>query len=328
MNLSFIILILAFLIDIEGAIANDKIGLAHMIPDSWILAVKAWDSFLLYCGTSLIGLLAAPGAFRSRIMGGVAAAIAFLALAVHPAPASASDVAPTATAAPLTIPTTLKLAQPTNPFAQPYTLTACGGYFGVNTMGSTSSVQGTNIAPGTQVAQGAIGGTLGYGCPINAQAGSFWFAEVLADVTNLNGASNGLALSGPASFTERFGVGSPLNSMLPSIFGPQLGAATPAVPNLPVLPSGVTAGPGNPYAFVALHQDDISYQLGLAQNQQWMLSFGVGLGIRYRLSNAIVADTFAEYQTASTDSICVGPLGSAGCSKKGQGARVGVQFLY
>ena len=327
MNLSLIILILAFLIDIEGAIANDKIGLAHMIPDSWILAVKAWDSFLLYCGTSLIGLLAAPGAFRSRIMQGVPAAIVLLALLFQPAPARASDVA--ATAAPLVVPTTIKLPKSANLFSQPYTLTACGGYFGVNTMGSSSSVQGATVAPGTQVVQGAIGGTLGYGCPINAQNGSFWFAEVLVDVNNLNGAANGLSLSGPASFVERFGVGSPLTSMLPSIFGQQASASSgPAVPNLPVLPSGVTAGPGNPYAFVALHQDDISYQVGLAQNQQWLLSFGVGLGIRYRLSNAIVADTFAEYQTASTSTICVGPLGNAGCAGRGQGARVGVQFLY
>lgn len=212
-----------------------------------------------------------------------------------------------------------------NPFSQPYDLGRCGAYFGINTMGSTSGVKGDNVVPGTQVAQGAIGGTVGYGCPIAAGGTSFWFAEVMADVTNLNGANNGLALNGPASFTERFGVGTPISNML-SLFAP-LAANAPAVPNLPTLPNGITAGPGNPYLFVALHQDDISGQLGLAQNREWLLSWGIGVGDRYRLSNQVVADVFAEFNGQST-TLCVGPLGQAACEHKGPGARVGFQLLY
>ena len=210
-----------------------------------------------------------------------------------------------------------------NPFASPYDLTRPGMYFGAGFGGGASSVNGDNVIPGTQVVQGSIFGTLGYGAPINATTGSFWFAEAQFGIQNLNGNTNGLSLSGPATFTQRFGAGTPLNQLLGSI----LPGAAPAVPTLPVLPAGVTAGPGSPYAFFALHEDDISNQVGLNQNRQWIISYGAGIGLRYRLSNAVVADTFAEYKAAS-NAVCVGPLGNAGCSHIGPGARVGVQFLY
>lgn len=213
-----------------------------------------------------------------------------------------------------------------NPFANPYDLGHCGAYFGINSTLTSTGVNGSGVAPGTDVQQGAIGGTLGYGCPINGSAsGAFWFAEALADFTNLNGNTNGLSLAGPTSFTERFGVGSPLTSMVGSLL--PSGTQSPAVPNLPALPNGITAGAGNPYLFVALHQNDISAQFGLAQNREWLFSYGAGIGLRYRLSNGVVADTFAEYKTA-TNSLCVGPLGNSACAKIGSGVQAGVQFLY
>ena len=216
------------------------------------------------------------------------------------------------------------MATKANIFANPYDLTKAGAYFGAGFGGSESTVNGTNVIPGTQVVQGSIFGTIGYGAPINAATGSFWFAEAQFGIQNLNGNTNGLSLSGPATFTQRFGAGTPLNQMLGSL----LPASTaPAVPTLPLLPTGVTAGPGAPYAFFALHEDDISNQVGLAQNRQWLISYGAGIGLRYRLSNAVVADTYAEYKAAS-NTICAGPLGAEGCSHIGPGARVGVQFLY
>jgi hypothetical protein len=306
MNLSLLIFVLAFLIDIEGAIANDKISLAHMVPDSWILAIKAWDGFLLYCGTSLIGLLAAPGAFRGKKVGVPAAAalIAFCLVVFQQSTAFAADVA---TKAPATA----------NPLSQPYDITRCGAYFGINSIGSAGSVQGINVAAGTQVVQAGIGGVAGYGCPINA-----------ADLTNINGATSGISFSNaPATFTERFGVGSPLQNMIAAIPGLAGLSNSAAVPNLPLLPSGVTAGSGAPYGFFAFHQKDVSAQLGLDQNKQWLLSWGIGAGLLYRLSNGVVADVFAEYQVATND-ICVGPLGQAGCAKFGPGFMTGVQFKY
>lgn len=313
MNLSLIIFILAFLIDVEGAIASGKIGLDHMVPGSWIDALRAWDVFLLYCGTSLIGLLSAPAAFRRKVVGAAAVLIAFF-LLLQPNAASATDIP---TKAPIV-----------NPFATPYDTTHCGAYFGINSVGSADSLQGTGVSPGTQVVQGGIGGTLGYGCPISATNGSFWFAEVMADFTNINGASSGVQFSNaPVSFTERFGVGSPLQNMLASLPGASSVAGSAAVPSLPALPGGVTAGPGAPYGFFALHEKDVSAQLGLSQNRQWLLSYGIGAGLLYRLSNGVVADVFAEYQIASNQ-VCVGPLGNAGCAKFGPGFMTGVQFKY
>jgi opacity protein-like surface antigen len=211
------------------------------------------------------------------------------------------------------------------PAYQVYDLTHCGAYIGLNSIGSATSVQGVAV-PGTQLVNAGLGGTIGYGCPFNAQTGSFWFAEGLFDIVNINGTSNGLNLSGPLSFTQRFGAGTPINNML-SVFNPLGGLGTAAVPSLPVLPNGVTASPGAPYIYAALHEQDISAQLGLASNREWLFSYGVGMGLRYRLSNGVVADTFAEYKTQS-NLICIGPLGQAGCTKTGPGVQVGFQFLY
>jgi hypothetical protein len=213
-----------------------------------------------------------------------------------------------------------------NLFAGPYDIAKCGGYYGLNSIGSTGAVKGS-AAPGTQTVQGGVGATVGYGCPISVANGSFWFVEGMFDVTNINGTTNGLALSGPASFTQRFAVGSPLTSMIDSIPGLAGANSSTAVPNLPVLPAGVTAGPAAPYLFAALHEQDISAQVGLNKNSQWLVSYGIGVGLLYRLSNGVVADTFAEYK-ADTNSVCLGPLGSAGCAKIGAGAMIGVQFKY
>ncbi|SHG92566.1 hypothetical protein [Bradyrhizobium erythrophlei] len=95
-NISMAILLLAFLIDVEGAIANDKISLVGMVPAAWIEAIKAWDKFLLFCGTSLIGLLAAPGAFTKRVAGAAAAVlVAFALLTATVSTAHAADVVTT-----------------------------------------------------------------------------------------------------------------------------------------------------------------------------------------------------------------------------------------
>jgi hypothetical protein len=242
--------------------------------------------------------------------------------------AQASSSAPTLAPIPAVSQVSLPYkAKPVNPFSQPYDPGRCGGYFGVNTIGLAGSVNGANVQPGTQVVQAGAGGVVGYGCPINADTGSFYFGEVMADITNFNGSTPGLNFSGPVSFTERFGVGSPLTNMISSLWNVN-GNQAPAVPNLPTLPNGVTAGPGSPYAFVALHEYDVSLYDGLQKNQQWLITTGIGLGILYRLSNQVVADVFAEYQFASFNSICVGPLGSAGCDKFGSKIMVGTQLKY
>lgn len=310
-----LILGLSFLIDVEGAISTGKIVLDNAVPSSWIPGIKAWDGILLYCGNSMMGILAALGLVRNNALAKVAAVIAFIVMLPFLVVMSMTGAHAQA----------MPVKAPVNPFAQPYDPGKCGGFFGINTIGLAGAVNGTAVQPGTQVVQGGIGGEVGYGCPINAATGSFWFAEAMADITNLNGNVNGISLRGPVSFTERFGFGTPLTNMLPSFFGTS--ASSPSAPNLPALPNGVTAGPGNPYAFLALHQYDVSAYDGLNQNRQWLLTYGVGLGILYRLSNQVVADTFAEWQFAS-NSFCYGPLGASGCDKFGQRAMVGVELKY
>lgn len=90
----------------------------------------------------------------------------------------------------------------------------CGAYFGINTLGSTASVQGAPV--GQQMVQGDVGGTLGYTCPFAGKG--YWFAEGMVDWANLNGSQNGLALTGPVHLAQRVGVSpGPLLDMLPSL---------------------------------------------------------------------------------------------------------------
>ena len=130
------------------------------------------------------------------------------------------------------------------PYAYPST--KCGMYYGVNTMGTTSAVE--NAAVGTQYVQGAVGLTLGYTCPVGAVG--YWFVDGMFDFANLNGNANGLSLSGPAQFEQRFGFGAPVNEVLAII--PGLSALQNALPSLPVLP-GASVTTSNPYLYVGLH---------------------------------------------------------------------------
>jgi hypothetical protein len=204
-----------------------------------------------------------------------------------------------------------------------YPTARCGIYFGVNTTGTSNGVTSSNAAVGEQIVQGGVGATVGYACPFGTS--SFWFVEGMFDVQNLNGNTNGISIGGPAAFEQRFGVGSPLNSLLGSII-PGLGtSAISQIPALPGLPAGITAGPGQPYFFVALNERDISASVGLAQNREWLLQPGVGVGLLTPLSNKVTIDTFAEFDF-QTNKICVGP--APVCSNIGQGVKVGVQAKY
>lgn len=199
-----------------------------------------------------------------------------------------------------------------------YPSTKCGMYYGLNSMGSAGAVNGAAV--GTQVVQGDIGVTLGYSCPLSSDGGTFAFVDGMFDFSNLNGNTNGLALSGPATFEQRVGFGSPISSML-NLF-PSL--SFPALPSLPTLPSGVTAGPAYPYLFASLHEQDISATVGLGSNKEWLISPGIGIGAKIRLSNNVVFDPFAEWQMRS-NSVFVGPVKAA---QLGNLARVGFALEY
>lgn len=198
--------------------------------------------------------------------------------------------------------------------------TTCGMYYGVNTMGETLAVN--NAAVGTQFVQGAIGLTLGYTCPMGG-SGGFWFADGMFDFANLNGSSNGLALSGPAEFEQRFGFGAPVNMIMTMI--PGLSSLQNAMPSLIPLPSGTTVVTSFPYLFGSIYEDDIGVSNGFSANKQYLISAGFGIGNKTRLSNGVVFDPFVEYILPSSQ-MCMGVAG--GCVKRGSAVRVGAALEF
>ncbi len=196
--------------------------------------------------------------------------------------------------------------------------TKCGAYYGVGTGGNAGAVNGAAV--GTQVVQGDIDAIIGYTCPFAANA--FWFAEVQGGFSNLNGSQNGIAFSGPGVFIERAGVGSPINNLL-NIF-PSFNF--PSVPAVPVLPTGVTASPGNGYLFAGLVEQDFGVLTASATGHNWVLSPLIGVGILTRLSNNVMLDTWAGWQMNATNSVCLG--GGLGCVKPGDMVRIGTSLKY
>jgi len=195
-----------------------------------------------------------------------------------------------------------------------YPTTRCGLYYGVGTGGSAVAVNGGVV--GDRIVQGELDALVGYTCPFGQSA--FWFIEGSVGYDNINGAVNGLALSGPLVLIQRAGAGSPVNNWF-NPFGNQL-----ALPSLPTLPNGVTAGPANGYFFAGLVEQDISVQVGLDQhNKVWLVAPLVGVGLLSRFSDGVVVDTWAGWQLNS-QSFCAG----GSCGKMGNGGRVGVSFKY
>ncbi len=187
-----------------------------------------------------------------------------------------------------------------------YAQGGCGVFFGINTMGVAGLVDGG--PPGATILQGDIGVTLGYGCPIGNTPGSFWFAEGDFDFANLNGNANGLGLTGPAHFQQKFAVGGPAGALLSLFPNSPFAGLNGAVPALPLCPTGVVCGTQYPFMFVSLHEQDIGGQLAVAveRNREWLVAPGIGLGLESRWSNGLVVDTTAQWRLDSTD-LAIGP---------------------
>ena len=215
-------------------------------------------------------------------------------------------------------PLVTKAAPTINPFAGPYPNSGSGFYYGLNATGSASQIQNSTAA-GAAAIGGAIGGTVGF--TWISSPTTFVFVEAMFDFQNLNGGSAGLSLTGPAHLEQRVGFGSPLQQFLGSFIN---SSQLPAVPGIPVLPSGVTAGPQNGYFYAALNEDDISASVGATSNREWLISPEFGVGMQSRLSNNVMADVWAGIKL-STNGIC---LGSIACPKLGAGPVAGVSFKY
>jgi hypothetical protein len=199
-----------------------------------------------------------------------------------------------------------------------YPTAKCGFYYGIGTGGNAGAVNGAAV--GTQIVQGDLDALIGYTCPF-AQA-AFWFMEGSFGFANLNGNTNGFALSGPLVAIERVGVGSPLNGMLGSFIP---GSNNLALPSLPLLPANLTTSPGNGYLFAGLVEQDIGAQIAALSGHQWVIAPMLGAGLLTRVSNGSVIDTWAGWQMNS-NSFC--PGGGSACGRLGNMARVGVSIKY
>lgn len=195
--------------------------------------------------------------------------------------------------------------------------TKCGAYYGIGTGGNAGAVNGGAV--GTQIVQGDLDLMVGYTCPFAGNA--FWFVEASGGFSNLNGSSNGLALSGPALFIERFGVGSPIQQYISAIL-PNLNL--PAVPALPSTPGATPSAAPASYAFAGMVEQDFSAQVGAQSGKNWLASPIIGVGLLTRYSNNMVVDTWAGWQMNATNSICF----ATGCVKPGNMARIGVSLKY
>lgn len=245
-------------------------------------------------------------ATRAGLYGALAAtsAVAVLAAALFaaPVPVFAADVNPAKKATLLA----------------PIPATGCGFYVGINTMGGAGAVAGSPV-PGAQIVQGEIGVDGGYTCA-SATNSTFWFVEGMVDATNLNGGANGFNMSGPVDFFQRGGWGTPISTML-SLFPP---LNTLSTPSLPALPNGVTAGPGAAYLYAGLHETDISAQYLESSGRLWVVAPEIGVGMRYRLSNAVMADVWTGWESRS-NGVCIG---AGGCPGIGNMWRVGFKLDY
>jgi hypothetical protein len=199
---------------------------------------------------------------------------------------------------------------------QSYPTNGCGAYYGVNALGSASPI--ANATPGATAIGGDIGGTIGYTCQTSPS--TFWFAEAMGDFQNLNGNGAGFSMTGPAHFEERVAFGGPINQLLNVL--PNLNI--PAVPSLPVLPNGITAGPSNGYVYAGLNEDDVSATFGASTGRNWIVSPEVGVGMLSRLSNNVVADVWAGARLQSQE-VCVGHFS---CPRLSTGLVTGLAFKY
>lgn len=207
-------------------------------------------------------------------------------------------------------------------------LTGCGTYLTVGAAGGAGPISNSPV-PGASVVQGELGAGFGYTCATSPT--SMWFVEGSLWFANLNGATNGLSLSGPLDGMIRAGYGNTaFLTMLSTI-----GFGGISVPSLPVLPTGVTVvGTAQPYLALAGHFQDVSAQFidpntgnNFTANKVWEVSPAFQVGMWYRLSNNVVADVYGEYQVR-TAGACFGGGLSGVCPGFGNMFRGVVSFKF
>jgi len=199
-----------------------------------------------------------------------------------------------------------------------------GFYFGLNTMMGAGSVTADTVNPVAGVnsnslttTEGKIGGTIGYawGTP-----NAFFAIEAMFDAANFNGSQQGLSLGGPASFEQRFKIGTPINNLLNLL--PTLNL--PTVAPFPALPAGVTATNVRPYLMGSIHEDDVSLAYLQSSGKEWQIGYGVGIGAIMQLTNGVAVDVWSEV-VFGAQTVCVGPLA---CIHQNDKVMAGVGLYY
>lgn len=217
----------------------------------------------------------------------------------------------------------------TNSFLSGYPYGGSGFYWGVYTEAGggpvNGSVPGVGSASLTTTSAG-VGGLAGYAWGLKSSS-VFVAVEGMFGWTNYNGASQGLSLSGPAAFEQRFMVGTPLANFISLL--PDLSNILGTVPPFPTMPTGVVVSNVQPYLMAAIHEDDISLNFpGLAANREWRIAPAVGIGMLGQLTNGVAIDAWVETIFPDKAS-CVGPVpGGQACVGLGQQVKVGASLKY
>lgn len=214
-----------------------------------------------------------------------------------------------------------------NPLLTGYPYQSSGFYFGAYTEGGGGAVNGSVPGAGSaslSTTSADVGGSVGYAWGSKGSS-VFLAAEAMFGWTNFNGTQQGLSLSGPASFEQRFKVGTPLAGILNLL--PNLPNFGPVAP-FPIAPTGVTTSPAQAYFMAGMHEQDISPNFpGLASGKEWRIAPSIGVGLMEQWSNNIAVDAWVE--TIFPDkSVCIGPVGSSACAGLGQQVKAGLTFLY
>lgn len=297
---------------ILSLVAVGTVNFVGLVPADWVPMITKWALNLVVVNTTiqtaLQGYPSAPkivlpeGAKRAFVL------VLMLGAFLFSGHAFAGDIAAPATPIPTKAP------------VYSYPTTKCGGYYGLDTKGSTGSV--SNSAVGTQMVQGAIGITIGYTCP--AMAG-YWYVDADFDFANLNGSQNGLSLSGPAVFEQRFGFGVPIDMVISLV--PGLSSLTGALPSLAPLPAGTKVVTSNPNIYVSSTFDDVGAKFGLQDNRAWLWAANFGLANKTRLSNGVVMEPYVEYMLPNTQT-CLGIAIVGGCLTEKNRIRAGLKLEF
>ena len=170
-----------------------------------------------------------------------------------------------------------------------------GFYFGIGTLGGGGNA---NVSTNAAVALGlnsaslttnqiSVNGLVGYAWNV---PGSLMFAaaEAWFGYNNFNGAVPGISFTGPATFTQRFMFGAPLQTIA-SVF-PNFGWT---IPPFPPLPNGQAVTNVKPYLFGSVSEDDVSLNFGQASNKDWRIAPGFGIGALGQLTASTAIDVFA-----------------------------------